>query len=123
MRYLSILLVVTFVCSCSWFKSEAKKVETALIDCAKTNLLQDVESSGVTLIAEVATLIAGGAVDWKQQLNALEAKVGPDALACAAKAAVAVFAIGQPAAPKPFEGGSPAARGAALIAERGWRFR
>lgn len=116
---ITVLLLIATLASCSWFTSEAKKAETALIDCGKTNLLQDGITAGATLLADVASLLAGSKPDYKSQLDILEAKVGPDALACAAKAAVAVFGA---TTAKGVETDPAVARGNAYIAAKGYRF-
>lgn len=88
---LATLVMLATVTGCSWFSSATKNAETAAIDCGKQDLGQTVATAAVSLIMDVVTIVATGGADWQADLDALGAKFGPDALACAEKVAEAVF--------------------------------
>jgi hypothetical protein len=63
---------------CSWITSIGKGSKEGVINCG----VEAVMSDAANLIATVKAIITGGAINWKDQLNALKA-LGEDALACA----------------------------------------
>ena len=106
---------------CSWFQSKAPAVEAALINCAKADVGQTVVEVGLTLLADVATIIEGGADGWQAALDQLGAKYGSDAEACAVKA-VATVLTSRPSSSEAANDPA-AARAQAFVTTKGWRFK
>lgn len=118
-RSVVVLVLVGFagmsaLSACGWFKSDVKIAEQALVDCGK----QDVTVG--TLLADVTVALENGG-DWRATLAALEKEHGPEALACAVRAADAVIAAHSGKSTGEL---SPAVqRGMSYLDERGFRFK
>ena len=120
------LLVLALTCAlsvpgCSWFESNAKTAEQSLIDCGKQDLGQLVGDHGLTLLGEVAQIVAAGGDGWQDALTKLGTTVGNDALACAVKAVSTVFASA-PTGQQTTHESESATRASATITKHGWRF-
>lgn len=122
MRLLALVLACALaVPGCSWFESNAKTAEQALIDCGKQDLGQLVGDQGLTLLGDVAQLIAAGGDGWQDALSKLALTVGDDALACAVKAVSTVFASA-PTGQQTTHESEAAMRASSTISKHGWRF-
>jgi hypothetical protein len=66
------------VAGCSWLANIGKGSEAGVINCASETLM----ANAGNLFATVKAILTGGAVNWKEQLDALK-NMGEDALACA----------------------------------------
>lgn len=85
------VLIVIFALSlaapqsgCSWLKGEGSKAKAAAIDCS-TDALQD---GARNLVPAIVGMLAGGAINWKDQVKVFVKEFGRDATACAMQAAM-----------------------------------
>jgi hypothetical protein len=89
------ITIITICALTSSACSTAKHVETVVkddaIECAKQDLGQTVAAGALSLAMTVANILFEGGTNWQGDLDALAAKYGPDALACAAKIAQDLF--------------------------------
>jgi hypothetical protein len=113
MRTLLIVLCLASLSSCQTVKKDAKAAESAFVDCAKGDVAAALAKDGFAIIGQVAAILAGGDT-WKTDLDKLKPQIGSDAVSCATKAAVAIFAA---SAPKGLETPPPVSRGNAYLAD------
>ena len=122
MRLLALVLACALaVPGCSWFDSNAKTVEQSAIDCARADIGQLVGDQGLTLLGEVAQIVAAGGDGWQDALTKLATTVGNDALACAVKAVSTVFAS-RPTGQQSTVESASATRASSFIASKHWKY-
>jgi len=122
MRLLALVSCVLLTSSgCSWFESNAKTVEQSAFDCAKADIGQLVGDQGLTLLGDVAQIVAAGGDGWQDALTKLGTTVGEEALACAVKAVSTVFAS-KPTGQQSTAESAQATRASASIAAHHWKY-
>ncbi len=97
-KLLSLSVVASLLFSCSG-SQKAAAVGQVAIDCAKADLGQTVASAGLSVLMTVVGIIFSGGATWQSDLAALEAKYGPEVLACAEQVAEELFRTPAPAVP------------------------
>jgi len=85
------LTVAAAPAGCAQAKKDATVVKQDLVECAKQALGQTVVEAGASLLMTVIAIIATSGDNWQADLDALAAKYGADALACATKIASDLF--------------------------------
>lgn len=121
-KLITVLFVAAFATfaspGCDRAKLAAVAAGTTFVDCEKEDLGQIASQDGLTLLGEVVTIVQHGGDGWQDALEALGARFGEGALACASDAArVALSSHAMSVSPP--EGG---ARAAAFIGTHHWRF-
>lgn len=97
-------------------KTKVKTAITTFVDCSKTSLTE-------TIVNDVAKILAGGASDWENQLEALGEQAGGDALACATKTVAGILSASHNGSGVSTASMDPAAQRAEQeISKQGWRF-
>jgi hypothetical protein len=121
-KLLALATLVCFAASCS--SPSVKNAEKVLIDCAKTDISQQVSTlSGVEmLLAEVVGVFTAGSAGWESALESIGKQVGSDALACAVKAAQSLLTAHADGSPSTSANPAAARATAFLAAHPDWQF-
>ena len=122
MKKIAALLLVA-VSGCTWFKSESKKAETALIDCAKAEKSDLVAKAGgvfnvvVDITEEFVQAVAQG--NTVSTTERLILKYGTDIVACTYKEMTATTGTG----PSTGAMSTTSATALKVISAHGWQYK
>ena len=116
------VVAITTTTSCS--SPAVKNAEHVLIDCAKTNISQQVTtlSGAEALLAQVVSVFTAGSAGWEGALETLGKQVGSDALACAVKAAQSLLTAHADGSPATSANPAAARATAFLAGHPDWKF-
>ena len=91
MRYIVLCLALLVGCASSAAKKDVTVVTHAFETCAAADATAAVSQIG-TLLPAVLAIVAGGAISWEADLDALALQVGDDAVTCVIDAVEAMLA-------------------------------